>query len=112
LGSVASFVLFNRSAAEPAVVLADELRVGVSWVGVTPPAAGGVAPALSLNQLGNTSVLAWSTNAPGFLLESKTVLADTVPWVGLNVLVYPTGGQFVVTNGTAGGNLFYRLRKP
>jgi hypothetical protein len=133
LSQIASFVLFNRNVAEPAVILADEVRVGASWAtrerdplarlphrvavgaswaSVTPPAEVGAAPALILSQFGNTSVLAWLTNAPGFLLEASPALSDANSWAGVIAPVYLVGGQFVVTNNMAGGNLFYRLRKP
>lgn len=36
--TVASFLLFNRSPAEPAGMIVDELRIGTSWAEVTPPA--------------------------------------------------------------------------
>ena len=110
--SIASFVLFNRNAAEPAGIIADELRLGPSWASVTPPAQVPVAPALNISRSGNTSVLSWTTNAPGFVLEAAEALADSNLWAGVGSPVYIIGDQFVVTNTTASGNNFYRLRKP
>jgi hypothetical protein len=112
LGQLASFVLFNRSGAEPAVIFADELRVGASWASVTPAAEGGATPELSLSQFENTSVLAWTTNAPGFVLEATLALPSSNSWARVIAPVYLTGDQFVVTNSAASGSLFYRLRKP
>src|SRR5207248_3092635 len=70
ISQIASFVLFNRNAAEPAVVFADEIRVGTSWASVTPPAESQVVPSLSILRSVGSDVLSWTTNAPGFVLES------------------------------------------
>lgn len=110
--SIASFVLFNRNPAEPAGIIADELRLGPSWASVTPPAEVPIPPALTISRSGNTTVLSWTTNAPGFVLESAAALADPNLWAGVGGPVYIIGDQFVVTNAAAIGNNFYRLRKP
>jgi hypothetical protein len=52
------------------------------------------------------------TNAPGFLLETTPALSNSNAWAGVSAPVYLIGGQFVVTNTSAGGSLFYRLWKP
>jgi hypothetical protein len=109
---IASFVLFNRNPNEPAGIIADEVRVGSSWASVTPPAEVPTPPALTISRSGNTSVLSWTTNAPGFVLEAAAALADPNLWGAVGTPVYVIGGQFVVTNTTASGNNFYRLRKP
>jgi hypothetical protein len=44
LSGIASFVLFNRNSAEPAAIIADEVRVGASWASVTPPAEIQIPP--------------------------------------------------------------------
>jgi hypothetical protein len=112
LSGIASFVLFNRNAAEPAVIIGDEVRVGASWASVTPPAEVAAPPELSLSQFGDTSVLAWPGDAPGFLLEAASAFAAANSWTGIDAPVYLSDGQFVVTNPTSSGSLFYRLRKP
>lgn len=112
ISQIASFVLFNRSASEPAVIIADEVRVGASWASVTPPAEIQSSPLLSLSQSGATSVLSWSTNAPGFLLEAAPALSSAGFWTSVIAPIYQVGQQFVVTNSTPGGSLFYRLRNP
>jgi hypothetical protein len=112
LSGIASFVLFNRDSAEPAAIIADEVRVGTSWASVTPPAEIQTAPALNISRSGTTSVLSWTTNAPGFLLEATPALANSNSWAGVIAPVYLIGNQFVVTNNAAGGNLFYRLQNP
>jgi hypothetical protein len=112
LSGIASFVLFNRNSAEPALVIADEVRVGASWASVTPPAEIQAAPVLNLTRAGNTSVLSWTTNAPGFLLEATPALSNSNAWARVIAPVYLIVDQFVVTNNAASGNFFYRLRKP
>jgi len=108
---IASFVLFNRSANEPAGIIADEVRVGPSWASVTPPAESPVVPLLSISRSGNDSVLSWPTNAPGFVLESSPALFP-VSWTEVVGTVYVSGNQYTVTNATANTVIFYRLRAP
>ena len=108
---IASFVLFNRNANEPAGILADEIRVGPSWASVTPPAEAPTVPSLTISRAAGASVLMWSTNAPGFLLESSPTLLPA-SWAPLVLPVYVIGDQFAVTNGNGGGTSFYRLRAP
>ena len=112
LSGIASFVLFNRSASEPTAIIADEVRVGASWASVTPPAENQIVPALNISQFGNTSVLSWDTNATGYLLEARPALSNSNTWTAVIGPVYVIGGQFVVTNNTAGGSVFYRLQRP
>ena len=112
LSGIASLVLFNRNSAEPATIIADEVRVGASWASVTPPAESQTVPVLNISRSGNTSVLSWTTNAPGFLLVVSPGLASSNSWAGVVAPVYLIGGRFVVTNNAAGESLFYRLQKP
>ncbi len=111
ISQIASFVLFNRNAAEPAVIIADDVRVGTSWASVTPPAESSSVPALSISVLGSTNVLSWSTNSPGYVLESSAAIAPA-SWSPVVVPVYTINDSFVVTNVTANTTTFYRLRRP
>jgi len=108
LSQLASFVLFNRSVAEPAGVLADELRIGTTWAGVTPRST--VPPILNVRRIGNNVVLSWPINAAGFLPESSPVL-ETNSWAAVLSPLYFVGNQSVVTNTPTGTLTFYRLRK-
>jgi hypothetical protein len=110
--AIASFVLFNRNANEPAGIIADEIRVGPSWASVTPPAESPNIPSLSVSRSANTTVLMWPTNAPGFVLESSAALANPASWTGVIGPIYTVGDQYTVTNVTASGMTFYRLRAP
>ena len=111
ISQIASFVLCNRNANEPAVVYADEIRVGTSWASVTPPAESDDIPVLGISQSVSNSVLSWTTNAPGFLLETSSTVVNG-SWSNVLGFVYVSGGNYVVTNNTSVGLTYYRLRKP
>ena len=112
ISQIASFVLCNRSANEPAVGYVDEIRVGTSWASVTPPAESAVTPTLSIAQSPSTSVLSWTTNAPGFLLEQNNSVVNPNSWSSVPGFVYIVGGNYTVTNSTSAGPTYYRLRQP
>jgi len=109
ISQMASLVLFNRNTAEPAVIIADEIRVGPSWASVTPPAEFTVVPSLNISRSGNLTLLSWTTNAPGFVPERAATLADPGVWAALNAPVYLSGDQYVLTNLDA-APAFFRLR--
>ena len=56
LGSIPSFVLFERSTAEPAGIIADELRFGTSYADVTPVPEPASSFCIGLGVLG---LVAW-----------------------------------------------------
>jgi len=112
ISQIASVVLFNRNANEPAGIIADELRVGATWASVTPPAEAPTAPVLSMASSGLTNVLSWTTNAPGYLLEATSTLGSAGTWSAVVAPVYAVGDQFVVTNKTGTSATFFRLRSP
>lgn len=68
-------------------------------------------PTLSARRQGGELVLAWPTNATGFLLEYATNLPAT-NWMPALPLPVVTNGDYVVTNAITGGASFYRLHKP
>jgi hypothetical protein len=111
LSQIASFVLFNRNTAEPAQIIADELRVGQSWASVTPPAALIPPPPLNLQRSGDEVTLSWSTNAEGFLLETNAHLTPG-GWSPVIGPVYDAGAQYVMTNDIGGTSRYYRLNQP
>ena len=102
----------NRNSAEPAAIIADDVRFGSSWSSVTPPAESQVLPTLNLIRSGNSSTLSWTTNAPEFFIEAAFDPDNTNSWRPVAGPVYVIGNQFVVTNTTAKGQTFYRLREP
>ncbi len=112
LSQIASFVLFNRNAAEPARILADELRIGQTWASVTPPAALLPSPALAITRQDTNIVLSWSTNAGGYLPETATELSNPAAWMTLTGPVWQQAATYVLTNNIGPGPRFYRLRLP
>lgn len=109
-GVISSFLIMNRSSAEPAGGLLDELRVGASWASVTPPA--GSAPTLSAAQIAGSLILSWPTNGAGFLLYSTTNLASPNSWQAVGSPVAVVGGSFVVSNSMPAGGEYFRLEHP
>ena len=112
LSQIASFVLFNRNVAEPANIIADEIRIGQSWASVTPPAAAGSPPTLNLSRAGVNVVLAWTLNAEGYLLESTTANPVSGPWSPIVGAVYVSNAEFAMTNGIGAASRYYRLNQP
>ena len=112
LSGIPSFVLFDRSAAEPAGIVADELRVGLSWASVTPPAPPQVIPTLSITPSGAKLLFTWTTNAPGFNLQASPLLSYSNTWTNVSTTPAIVAGQYVVTNSPSGNSSFYRLQKP
>lgn len=107
---IASFLLMNRDATEPAGGVADELRIGTSWASVTPPA--GMQPTLMIAESAGNLVLSWSTNATGFNLYSAPVLSPSNTWTAVALPVSIVAGQYVVTNPLPAVPTYFRLRLP
>jgi hypothetical protein len=70
------------------------------------------APALFITRSGNNAILYWSTNAAGFALEHKNSLAVPNGWTLVSPPPVTIGAFQYVTNASAPGNNFYRLRHP
>jgi hypothetical protein len=109
---IASFVFLQRglnNTNQPGAVTADELRLGTTWASVTPP--GMISPTLAVARAGSAAVLSWLASASGFILEATRALSTTSLWTEVAAPVYIIGDQFTVTNDTATGPNFYRLRR-
>jgi len=111
LSQIASFVLFNRNAAEPAQIIADEIRIGQSWASVTQPAAVISPPSINTLRSSNSLTLSWSTNAEGFLLETTGDFISGL-WSPVIGPVYISGTQYTMTNSIGAEPHFYRLNQP
>jgi len=112
ISQVASFVLFDRNASEPAGIVADEIRVGTNWASVTPPGpAQTVIPTIKIALANKNVVLSWTTNAPGFTLETTPALTNPVVWAAITNSFPTVADQFVYTNPASAGNSYFRLRK-
>jgi len=68
-------------------------------------------PPLNLTRAGDSIVLSWPTNQPGFVLECANSLAATNGWSLLTNAVTVVGFQNFLTNTATGDSQFYRLRK-
>jgi len=106
-GAIESFVLMNRNAGEPANGIFDELRIGLSWASVTPPVQQ--PPWLNYALDGAHLILSWSTNSPGFTLQTGTMLDGSSSWTAVSSPVSVVNGQYTVTNPISAGPQFFRL---
>lgn len=71
------------------------------------------APTLNMSISNSSVILSWPTNLAGidyagFTLQSATDLSAPV-WSNVSPPTAPVNGQYVVTNGRAGTQMFYRL---
>jgi hypothetical protein len=70
---------------------------------------GNGVPLLGILPAGTKVVLAWSTNYPGYTLESTTNLGAPVVWSTVSPAPLMLSGYYIVTNPAAGAKMFYRL---
>jgi len=68
-------------------------------------------PVIGSTRSGRSLILNWSTNVPGYTLQSATNLAPPVAWIAVTPSPVIVNGQYSFTNAPAGGNLYYRLKK-
>ncbi len=83
------------------------------WLAGTNPTNSLSSPArLTITPSGvppSTIILAWSTNAVGFTLQSTTNLLSPAAWVTNSPAPVVIGGQNVIINPITGPRQFYRL---
>jgi hypothetical protein len=68
-------------------------------------------PALSATISGNSVILSWPVNAPGFTLQSTTNLQPGATWTPILTAPVLQNGQHTVTVPISNTNLFFRLRQ-
>ncbi|MSU60275.1 MAG: hypothetical protein EXS35_19245 [Pedosphaera sp.] len=68
-------------------------------------------PMLNLVKSTTNLILSWSTNWPGYTLQSSTNLNLAGAWVTNAPAAVVSGANYVATNGISGGQRFYRLKK-
>jgi len=112
ISTLNSFLLINRNAGSPAVMIVDELRLGTSWADVTGGSSAVIIPSLGISTIDpNTVQLAWRGDATGFTLQGTTqILGTNTPWANLGGTATTSGTNFVQTD-TINGIKFYRLTK-
>ncbi|MFN7139181.1 MAG: hypothetical protein ACK4UN_07575, partial [Limisphaerales bacterium] len=71
----------------------------------------GTNPALSRLVNGNSLILSWPTNEPGFFLESTAHLGNGSNWTEVTTPVTIWNSNNAVTLPVSNGNSFFRLRK-
>ncbi|MBA4148074.1 MAG: immunoglobulin domain-containing protein [Verrucomicrobia bacterium] len=103
---IASYVFFRRSAGNiPAVMFADDLRIGTTWASVTPT----LAPLRmeSVAVLENGDFLLNGSGDPGnYVMEAS---ADLINWTDLNSQ-FSTDGTFEFTDPASNLQQYYRVR--
>ncbi len=106
-GNISSFVFFKRSStAEPAVMIADDLRVGTTWASVTPPAVANKTTSMTLLSDGRVR-LQGSGSAGNLIIETSR---DLTTWIQVKSL-FTAGGSFDYTEpATYAFQRFYRVR--
>ncbi len=67
-------------------------------------------PALTMALDGDSSVLEWSTNSPGYQLQSADTVSGTPSWTTLTNVPNINGAQYALTNLNSAASLFYRLQ--
>lgn len=100
------FFRSGGSSASPTKTVTDELRVGFAWSAVTPPRR----PTLALQVSSTNLILSWTTNAPGFGLESTATLAPPA-WTGVAVTPTASGSNLVVPLDFEADRRYFRLRR-
>ncbi len=108
---VASFVFFRRGSAtvQPALMVADELRIGPSWASVTPVVPPTAPPTLLVQRSGTDVVLRWETNSTGFVLQKSQTISGDALWEDASTSTGVDQGFFNSTNAISGPMEFFRL---
>ena len=68
-------------------------------------------PVLDAQYTKNQIILSWPASFTGFVLESRTNLTATAPWVSRGVAPVLVGDRLTVTNTVTGKSEYYRLRR-
>ena len=106
-GNLSSFVFFKRSAtAEPAVMIADDLRIGTTWASVTPAA---IPPKVnSMTILSDGRVRLQGGGISGNLIIETS--RDLTSWIQVKSL-FSAGGAFeYIEPASYAYQRFYRIR--
>jgi hypothetical protein len=69
-------------------------------------------PVLAIVQAGKNVLVSWPATDNGYTLQNKSSLSASVLWNTVPGSPAVVAGRFTVTNSSASGNGFYRLRSP
>ncbi len=100
------FFRSGGSAASPAKLVTDELRVGTTWASVTEP-----EPVLEIQLSDEMVILSWPTNSHGLFLQSALSLDPLADWIDSTNALSFSGSRFVITNTVGSDAQFFRLKK-
>ncbi len=107
---IASFIFVQRSSTQPALMYADELRIGRTWADVTPPT---VITLIEPEKLSNGAFRFRYTNTSpfGFSVYASTNLGQ---WsaIGSAALIAPGLYQFTDNDAVNVPRRYYQLRSP
>ena len=97
--------------------LLDEIKIYCSALSASQIAASAGLPdpnlpRLNIARLTGAVRLSWTTNAPGYLLETNATLTLPAGWGVLTSNYSILSTNYAVTNTISGAARFYRLRKP
>ena len=101
------FFRAGGSSSSPAKLVADEVRVGLTWADVTPPAP----PQLAVAPSGQTFGLCWPTNSPVFVLQTTPSVIPPVTWSTDVTTPTVSGTNYVVTIQATNAASFFRLKQ-
>ena len=87
------------------VLVADELRLGVTWADVTPPAP----PELTIAPSGNGFGLRWPTNSPVFFLQATPSLSPPATWNTETTTPAISGTNYIFVIEATNAARFFRL---
>jgi hypothetical protein len=68
-------------------------------------------PVLEVHYKRDKIILSWPSSFASFVLESRTNLSTSAPWVSKGVTPVLVGARFNVTNTVTGNTEYYRLRR-
>jgi hypothetical protein len=99
------FFRSGGTSSSPAKLVADELRIGLTWADVTPPAP----PELTLSPLGNGFGLCWPTNCPVFFLQATPSLSPPAAWNAETGTPAISGTNYIFVIQPTNAARFFRL---
>ncbi len=110
---IASFVFFQRDVTEPALMIADELRIGTTWNAVAPSPLPPVVRLLTPTQTGGGAFeFTYSNTSPvNANVYASTNLVNWLP-LGAATLVSPGNYRFTDNAATNYPRRYYQLRLP
>jgi hypothetical protein len=96
-----NFRMYNNVASSGPNDTNDNYEISSMTIAGTP---------LNINVAGTNAILSWSTNVPGFYLESASNLNSPINWTSNSIPPATVSGLNVVTNRVTGQQQYFRLQ--